>query len=439
MVNKVIPFILSFIPIIVIGHNLQGRYAGAISRDGSIQLVEMDFCWENGIQKGTYSIPEVGYYNVPLEDISFNKESLNLKFFYGNFYCFLSEDLSQITGISQYWEPKLRLHLKKKAKRSIQLYKGENIKFMSENLSLAGAIFSPRNTNEKIPYVILIHGSGAQDRNTPYYVSLAHKLAKNSVGVFFYDKRGCGRSEGDYEKATFADLANDVSSAFRYLQTRKDLNIFSIGLLGTSQGGWIAPIAANQINDCAFVILNVGPAVSLYEQEVHRVKYSMQNNGLEKSQVDCALQYLNAYFDFVKSNERKDYKKLEDLIDIINKKDWIEDNPLPDIGDVEWWRNNKYNPAENLRKLKCPVLSLFAEYDVLVPPQENKDKMESCLKEAGVEYRITIIPGCGHDMIGFHGLNGNNWDWPHVYWQWRKQPVEFIQEILDFIKKRKDK
>ena len=110
---------------------------------------------------------------------------------------------------------------------------------------------------------------------------------------------------------------------------------------------------------------------------------------------------------------------------------------LPEAGDIDWWRKNRFDPAEALQKLRCPVLSLFAEYDALVPPQENRDKMERYLKAAGIEYRIKTIPGCGHNMIGFHGLNGNNWDWPHVYWQWMKQPVEFMDEIVGFIKREK--
>jgi pimeloyl-ACP methyl ester carboxylesterase len=44
--------------------------------------------------------------------------------------------------------------------------------------------------------------------------------------------------------------------------------------------------------------------------------------------------------------------------------------------DILWWTSNRHNPKEVLNKIKCPVLSICGEKDVLVPPAENKYKME---------------------------------------------------------------
>ena len=88
---------------------------------------------------------------------------------------------------------------------------------------------------------------------------------------------------------------------------------------------------------------------------------------------------------------------------------------------------------KTLKKIKCPVLSIFGEKDVLVPPAENKGKMATYLKQAGVPYKIVTINNCGHDMITNEGLNGTDANWPTVFWQWKKQPPEFANSIIDWI------
>jgi pimeloyl-ACP methyl ester carboxylesterase len=299
-------------------------------------------------------------------------------------------------------------------------------------------LYKPQRSAVPAPYVILIHGSGNQDRNTPYYHSLGYTLASKGVGVLLYDKRGCGKSTGNFETCDFPDLAKDAVTAFQYIRNRPDLNARKIGFLGTSQGGWIAPLAANQLPDCAFVILNVGPAVSVFEQDLNRIQYSMTDEGLEKSSIDSAVSYAKHYFNYINTGTPKDWSALENYGAAIRKKSWAGYVNLPKTqhdADMMWWKKNKYDPADALKKMKCPVLSIFGEKDVLVPPAENKSKMESYLTLSGVEYKVLTFENCGHDMIAYQGLNGANWNWPKIFWQWRKQPPEFINAIYAWIEK----
>lgn len=252
-----------------------------------------------------------------------------------------------------------------------------------------------------------------------------------------YDKRGCGKSSGDLAQSSFADLAGDAVAALQFLKSRKDITATGIGFLGTSQGGWISTMAANQSSHCAFVVMNVGPAVSLFEQDIHRVQYSMAADGWSKAKIDSALTYTNLYFRYVQSGDSKDWNALEKYGESIKHSDWQEYINLPDgqqDKDIVWWRKNDFDPAEYLRTIKCPVLSIFGEKDVLVPPKENEAKMDSLLRLSGTPYKILTIKGTAHDMLTFQGLNGANWNWPLVYWQWRKQPEEFMKTITGWIK-----
>jgi len=416
--------------------NLNGRFEGAVTRDGSVQLVNFDFFIEDGIQKGTYEIPENGSFDVPIDKIVLKNDTLNIKFYFGNFFCFLNENRDEITGISEKWKPKIRLHVKKSTDKE-KSYIKEDITFSNGDVRLSGMLYKPKNQQgQPVNYVILVHGSGAQDRFSPYYISLGYSLAKNGFGVLLYDKRGTGQSSGDFETSSLGDLADDAVAALNYLNNRKDIKKSEIGFLGTSQGGWISPIAANRSKNCGFLILNVGPAVSVFEQDVNRVEYSMKNDGWSQSSIDSALVYTELYFQYARDNSPKTWKRIDKFSNTIKSKDWVEYVNIPeDKNDFEWWRKNNYDPETTLKNLNCRTLCLFGEYDPLVPPEENENLMKKYLLMAGIEFDIKVIPGTLHDMKTFQGLNGDNWNWPFVYWEWRVQPKEFINSITQFLNK----
>lgn len=434
MKAKVLVIISFFVTIqFSFGQKPHGDFSGALTRDGSVQLINLKFS-DSTIN---YSIPELGLYNVLSEKTFWRQDTLNIKFYYGNFYCFYDKKTNEIIGVSEKWDPKIRLHVKK-SEPIENNFTEENIQFSSDEIIIKGSIYKPKTQNGATPYVVLIHGSDYQDRKTPYYRSLAYSLANSGIGVLFYDKRGCGQSTGNLDNATFTELADDAIGALSFLKSRTDLNISKIGFLGTSQGGWISVIAANKTQNCSFVVLNVGPSVSLFEQDLHRVEYSMKDDGWESPMIDSAVTYSRLYFKYVQKDNINDWKALEKYANSIKNNEWAEYVNIPSgqkDEDILWWRKNAFDPSEYLKKMNCPVLSILGEKDVLVPPAENKEKMDSLLKLSGQDYKIVVMEGCAHDMLTYQGLNGANWDWPTVYWQWRKQPTEFMQTIIEWIKK----
>lgn len=431
--------IIGFILIVnsIYSQNLNGRFEGAVTRDGSIQLVNFDFYNEKGVQKGTYEIPENGSFDVPIDVIRMVNDTLNIQFYFGNFFCFVSEDKKEITGISEKWNPKLRLHVKKTQLKK-KPYTQRNILFNNGNIQLSGMLYKPKNViRDTEKYIILVHGSGAQDRFSPYYISLAHTLSLNGFGVLLYDKRGTGKSSGNFETASMEDLANDAVAAYDYIKILNSKNETEIGFLGTSQGGWIAPLAANKVGDCDFLILNVGPAVSVFEQDMNRVEYSMKADGWNQSDIDLALTYTKLYFQFVIDKKNKTWSKLKKLSSEVRNKKWVEYINIPENkDDFNWWRTNNYDPKLTLKNLNCRTLSLFGEYDPLVPPKENVKLMTEYLTTSGIQFDIKVIPEALHDMKTFQGLNGDNWDWPFVYWKWRVEPEEYMLSIIEFLDRK---
>jgi hypothetical protein len=106
--------------------------------------------------------------------------------------------------------------------------------------------------------------------------------------------------------------------------------------------------------------------------------------------------------------------------------------------DLTDWKLSRYDPAPVLKKTTIPILSLFGEKDVMVPPKENRDKMERYLQEAGnKDVTISIIPNVGHDMESFSTLKGGEWKWPEKYWVWAKKSPLFYESIITWLVKHR--
>ena len=108
----------------------------------------------------------------------------------------------------------------------------------------------------------------------------ARFLIRRGMAVLGYDKRGVGGSTGDWNTASFDDLAGDVVAAFEYLKTRSDIDPAQIGLLGVSQAGWIMPLAAVRAKDIAFLISISGAGIPAAETTIDQAQNEMTASGM---------------------------------------------------------------------------------------------------------------------------------------------------------------
>lgn len=161
-------------------------------------------------------------------------------------------------------------------------YTEEDVTFSRGDVTLSGILALPSGPRP-YPAVVLIHGSGAETREG--YRFLADHLASHGIAALRYDKRGTGASTGDWCRSTLEDLAEDAVAGVHFLQTRTDIDPEKIGLIGTSQGGWVVPMAASRSEDVAFCVLISGAAVSPQNQELYRVKHELQYQGLSPAHV----------------------------------------------------------------------------------------------------------------------------------------------------------
>jgi len=280
------------------------------------------------------------------------------------------------------------------------------------NIVLAGTFTRPEGNN-KSPVVILISGSGRHDRDgsipthKPFLV-LSDYLTRKGIAVLRFDDRGFGQSTGDFSKATTADFAQDVLSAVRYLKSRKDIDASEIGLIGHSEGGIIAPLAANQTTDISFIVSLAGTGIpgseisvmqskilrpfpvsdeAAFEQNLRKsIEIASSNN--EISQIKEAL-----------TNHNKSYltpilKSLGASDDNISK--FIENEV--ETGLKPWTRYfYTYNPSEEFEKLSIPVLSLNGSKDTQVNATINQNAIRNALiKGSNKNYKIVELENLNH-------------------------------------------
>ncbi len=136
------------------------------------------------------------------------------------------------------------------------------IRFGSAELPLAGLLFHPEGPPRSV--AVVIHGSGASHRESPWYLALTALLLEAGHAVLLPDKRGSERSGGDWRSASFEDLAQDSLAAVA--AARSAFPGLPVGLIGMSQGGWIAPLAARRDPELAYVVNLSGAAVTPAEQ-----------------------------------------------------------------------------------------------------------------------------------------------------------------------------
>ena len=172
-------------------------------------------------------------------------------------------------------------------------------------VTLAGTLTVPDGAGP-FPAVVLVTGSGPQDRDEallghrPFAV-LADVLARRGIAVLRYDDRGVASSTGDFRSSTTADFAQDAQAAAEWLAARPEVS--SVGVVGHSEGGEIAPIVADASSDVDFVVLLAGPAVSGRDVLRYQLARGLPDSGASAAGISAYDAALSAALDAVSSGD----------------------------------------------------------------------------------------------------------------------------------------
>ena len=378
---------------------------------------------ESGNLKAVMDVPSQGAKQIPVDKTEITGDSLKIvvKIINGIYTGKVSETEKTMDG--KWVQNGVTLPLKLiKSEKSAELkrpqepkgpfpYKEEEVNYENRaaGIKLAGTLTLPTGA-KKSPAVILISGSGAQNRNEellghkPFLV-LADYLTRKGIAVLRVDDRGVGGSTGNIREATSEDFAGDVLSGVEFLKGRTEIDPGKIGLIGHSEGGLIAPIAAVKSKDVAFIVLMAGPGLNGEQILYLQARLINKAMGMNDEAASENTKMQETIFKILKEEKNPDSVKIK-LCNIYTAGSYnlLEEDQKKPIDarvasvNTKWFRYFlSYDPRPVLEKVKCPLLAMNGEKDLQVPPDENLKLIEEALtKGKNRNFKTVKLPGLNH-------------------------------------------
>ncbi|WP_126974351.1 alpha/beta hydrolase family protein [Gynurincola endophyticus] len=292
-------------------------------------------------------------------------------------------------------------------------YREEKITFSNQehHITLAGTLTLPNSSGKKPPVVILISGSGPQDRDESFaghkpFLVLADFLTRKGIAVLRYDDRGFGESTGNFSEATTADFATDVRSAIDFLKKRTDIDTLQIGLIGHSEGAIIAPMVANQSNNLSFIVMLAGTGIPGKEVSLHQALDYRNFNVTDEQAYEA---YVKQAIEIASSVKEASVIRKE--LTRFYQQSALLASLLPSTADKEEFINNlvstrttpwisyfyNYNPADEIMKLNIPALALYGSKDTQVPPKYHLQPVQNALAASNSPtHKVVLLEGLNH-------------------------------------------
>ncbi len=249
----------------------------------------------------------------------------------------------------------------------------------SDGVKLEVELFIPNGGNEKKPAVVFTPGSGdSAYQNYDYGLVETYILEvflSHDFAVLLVNKRGMGKSEGNYVKNSIEGRTEDTWAAVQSIQSHSQIDADNIGLIGHSQGGWVVSLAAAEHPEIAFFISLVGPTMSMRENALDNEYHYQRCQGTEGEALDEAL------------------AKRDKMIDLsINIGNWTN------FGFFGFdARNMSYDPRNALKTVQSPGLFVYAENDDQVSPVPNINRLNDIFDGNVPEhFSVVTIDGASH-------------------------------------------
>lgn len=438
--------------------DIGGRWYSKITLNDTVQHYLLDFRGNevNGFQ-GLIDIPSQNTFRIGLDSVTFKEDGqvyfsqkgLNLSF-YGR----LEKD--KIEGDLKVKDASGNLVLTKEPQvKRVQTvfqplpYSSEAVYFYnSDSTRFAGTITIPKN-KQRYPAVVLISGSGPQNRDEeilghrPFQV-LADYLTRHGVVVLRYDDRGYGASEGQFRPATSLDYTDDALGAVRFLESNFSDQITKIGLIGHSEGGNIAPVAATRNPEIDFLVLLAAPGLSNYAS--YLVSLDLILKAYPETYDRDFPFFKSVYYDIATIADKGTLKdslqaKFSRIAQVMSEEELeiyggAEDYINGQVGyhTSDWYHYYlQFDVTPYLEKLKIPILALNGDQDDSVESESNLNGIKKTLTAAGhPDFETVELKNVNH----FFQESDNN-SIESVYFNEVTFQVAALEKIADWISKLK--
>jgi dipeptidyl aminopeptidase/acylaminoacyl peptidase len=259
-------------------------------------------------------------------------------------------------------------------------YTAEEVRVRNERggVALAGTLTIPQHARgERLPAVVMITGSGAQDRDeaTPVipgyrpFREIADALSRRGIAVLRMDDRGVGGSDAGPFGATSADFADDIRAALDFLRARDDIASARLALIGHSEGGIIAPMIAATDPLLRAIVIVAGPSRPGRVVSDQQVRAALAARGLTGAQLESEIA----------ANAR-----VRDL--------QVDANPW-----LRFWF--EHDPIPTACRVTQPVLIVHGATDTQVTPDQAEELAAAFRSNGNRDVTLRILPEINHLMV----------------------------------------
>jgi pimeloyl-ACP methyl ester carboxylesterase len=295
--------------------------------------------------------------------------------------------------------------------------RAEAVSFRSGSATLAGTLWLPAGAPPRAGVVLLPDADPGTRAGLEPYPTF---LVRQGLAVLAYDRRGSGASTGQGQPwASGLDvLAEDGLAAARLLRERTALGEGAVGLMGFGQGAWVAVHAAARASGTRFFLVLVsGGGGPLWKQEQHRLRNEARRRGLTGPELVDLTEFLGTLHDarlYAPEREARALRTLDFQLQRARRRRWYavtplarhEELPLPGLLELQRlvWRNVlSYDPAEDLGRVRGPVLALLGEKDAVTPARPTARALSEGLQpRAGgpraAPVTVKVLPGADHRL-----------------------------------------
>jgi len=279
---------------------------------------------------------------------------------------------------------------------------------------LVGDLTLPK-TPEPHPAVILIHGccGSKPTRDFGYWSTYR---AHHGIAVLAYDRRGAGASGGDFNNATYDDVAGDVVAGFDMLTRRPDIDPKRIGVFGMSNGGYVAPLAVVRSGGrIGFVVVRSGSARRVGDNIDYEVGNDLRARKFDSIAVRRAVEMRRRVTDFVIDRPVISVAAWDSLraeVRQVRGEPWFPWSRViwvlyvspADSGGALYINNLRrswsYDPIPEWRQVKAPVYIMLGEIDRSVPTAESAPAFRNVFRESGNrDATVRVYPGGNHGLL----------------------------------------
>lgn len=277
-------------------------------------------------------------------------------------------------------------------------------------IALQGRLILPKG-GRAAPIVVLTHGA-ERDSALRFYF-LQRMFPASGIGAFVYDKRGTGKSSGQYTQ-DFDILADDAVAAMRTARRLAGPRAGRIGYQGGSQAGWIIPLAANRA-PVDFAIISFGLAVSVLDEDLQQMEKELADKGYSPAVIAKAQEISRAAGEVFASRFTSGFRAFDRVRNAYRTERWYKDVHgnftwalLPHdeaalramAPDYDWGTPLRYDPMPALRANKTPQLWILGGRDYEAPAKETSKRIARLIDQ-GKPFALAIYPQAEHGLTYF--------------------------------------